>query len=719
MSDLNVGFQLDIDSSAARKASADIDALKSKLASAEAAGKSVGSGVSAAFDKVSQSIAASNKSLGAAVARMQASGAERVMGLDALRKSNASASAVLGKDASGRTAANLFNRSAYDRFREALRPKASADLGSDIRYTTKGNATQQIMSKMLGGAESLFGKGSANSIMEALGGLTKMDAALGKVGTSLSGVAGAGMTAISIGAAAAVVGVLALAAAIGAVVAVLGTLAYKGAEAFATFTVKTGVFREDALNAFNAILKDKAIAKDMYNRAIKVAADTPFETTQVIDTFKMLMGGGFKAAEVEKIVRSFSDLAVIKPEGLKDATEAMIKLRGTGKLTEEVLERFQTAGISKAAIAKANNIKVADVSKLTGAKAEDAILKAIADMAGGGGETKSKALSGLWSTLTSRPFELFNEAFDKTEKSGEGVTRLFSIIKDAVGKLADMMDAKSPSGAKFVDVINAIGSAMAFLAKGALEFGKGMFEGLAKGWDAAGGEKGSQALTNLQAAAEMGKAFKTIGEAIGYLIGAGAAIGVVFASIATGVEKVAQYGDTIKAVLVGIGVAAAGLLIVGVVIAGLAALLVAPFVFGAFLIVGAIALIGVAILAIPIAIGVAVGAVLLLISYADKAAASFGNIGASLMGSFGLGGDVAANPFSGTSLPGGFTLSSPVEAPSAKFGTVPSSPGGKGGDQNITNTITVSGVGLDLAQLAQLIRSQVAQALVEAAPGAA
>jgi hypothetical protein len=583
----------------------------------------------------------------------------------------------------------------------------AADTGKDARYGVAGTSAGAVMSRLLGGANRLFGAGASDTILELFGGVQKLDGALGKVGMSMSGV----MTAVGIGAAAAVVGVLALAAAIGTVVVGLATLAYQGAAAFSKFAVQTATFREDSLIALEAMLKSRGAAEDAYNAAVKFAAKTPFETTEVLTAYKQLLAGGFKMDELERVMTGVADLATIAgKDKVPQLVAAFAKLRGEGKLTGETIERLRDAGLPMAEVAKKLGVK--DVSKLgdskiASAKALDAILSVINDKFGGAADKTSKSLAGLWSSLSSRPFELFDKALAESEKSGGGLASMISTIKAAVSGMNDAFDANSDSGKTVVGVINAIGGGLNVIATLAKDLGTGLLEGIAKGWAEAGGEESANAWAKIDAKA-LGAAFREVGSAIGYAVGGAAAL-------ITAIGRLKNHGEEAKAILIGIAVAAA---VVGTVLAGIgifAFMAFAPILVPLAVLGVVIAGVAVALLAIPIAIAAAAAGVAYLVSQVLGATAAFGGLSGA-MSSIGIG---SGGPFSGVSLPGGFNLSSSVPAPSAMMSATQPNGGRGGGDTSVVNNITVSGVGLDLAQLAQMIRSQVAAALTDLAPGAA
>src|SRR5574343_1527273 len=53
-------------------------------------------------------------------------------------------------------------------------------------------------------------------------------------------------------------------------------------------------FRENALAAFETLLKNKDTAKAVLDEARVLGAKTPFETRDVVDIYKKLVGSGFR-----------------------------------------------------------------------------------------------------------------------------------------------------------------------------------------------------------------------------------------------------------------------------------------------------------------------------------------------------------------------------------------------------------------------------------------
>lgn len=226
--------------------------------------------------------------------------------------------------------------------------------------------------------------------------------------------------------------------------------------------LETGVdalsFKESSLVAFETMVGTKELAADMYAQATDFARRTPFETKDVVDSFKRLMAAGFTMAETPVVFQAIGDVAALNnmsPEVMQSMTRAFGQMKGRGKLLTE--ELYQVLEGSNGAVNRdkvftnlAKNLGVAkeQVAGLITAGGVSAdvgifsILETMRDQSGGQVGSKMLALSetitGLFSTIKSAPFDMFN-AF--TDTSG------IDSFKGALINLKNVLDPTSEAGA--------------------------------------------------------------------------------------------------------------------------------------------------------------------------------------------------------------------------------------------------------------------------------
>ncbi|MDR7615634.1 MAG: tape measure protein, partial [Armatimonadota bacterium] len=183
-------------------------------------------------------------------------------------------------------------------------------------------------------------------------------------------------------------------------------------------------FKENTLIAFQTLLGSREEAERMMREAVRFAAGTPFETRDVIDAYQRLLTDRFKPAEIPVVLKAVGDLAALKgfsKEIIDRALRAIGQIRAKQRLQGEELDQLAEAGVSRGkvyeVIAKRIGRTTDEVRKLqeAGRISADlgvvAVLETIRDTISGGQLGKlmdltSRSISGLWSTLRSRPTEL-------------------------------------------------------------------------------------------------------------------------------------------------------------------------------------------------------------------------------------------------------------------------------------------------------------------------
>lgn len=222
-----------------------------------------------------------------------------------------------------------------------------------------------------------------------------------------------------------------------------------------SFALQAARFREDTRIALETMLRSKAEARDVMDRAVDLAARTPLSTEQVMDNVKMLIMGGFGKNDALALEEAVSDLGAMKgfDRGAMDSFVGyLVKIKSTGHLTRDALSDMTRSGLMPAGpvleeLSRITGKSMAEVDAAIAGGSIDSItaLQAFYNAIGtiGGGEvgkltkTGSESLSGLLSTLGSRPQEMFM-ALDQTK----GLDSFKGFIKN----LGDLFDPKSEFG---------------------------------------------------------------------------------------------------------------------------------------------------------------------------------------------------------------------------------------------------------------------------------
>lgn len=318
--------------------------------------------------------------------------------------------------------------------------------------------------EMVAGAGAFFGPKGARGVLGTAGALVKADAALNKVGMSLGGVVMGGA-----------------AAATGAIAAIAGTAAYASVKlssmaidygtAGAKFVLQTTAFREDTLLGLQAMLKSKEAASKIYNQAVKFAAVTPFDTKEVIGMGQSLIGMGFKPEELKRVMTAVGDMAAAKgmnKEIIGRLSLAMGQIRAKGRLQGDEAMQLMEAGLNQGQlyeeIGKMMGGKTTDAvrklqeqGKINSNIAIEAILRTAEKGFGGTMDLKSGGMSGLLSTLQSRPFDLV----DRATGDNSGIAVFSEKVKGVVKSLAETLDPDSAVGRRITLLMGKIGLAFA------------------------------------------------------------------------------------------------------------------------------------------------------------------------------------------------------------------------------------------------------------------
>jgi len=186
-------------------------------------------------------------------------------------------------------------------------------------------------------------------------------------------------------------------------------------------------FRQNTEVALKTVLGSREAASQALEEVMRFASRTPFTTQQVMDAYTRLVVSQFKPVEVPVLLRAIGDLSVMKgfsQQAVDQIITAFSQIRSIGRLMKEELNQLSQVGAPQAKIYERIGARLGvtaqEAQKLVGAGRVSAdlgivaVLEAIRDTISGGRlgrltEEFSATLTGLWSTLRSRPFELFKD----------------------------------------------------------------------------------------------------------------------------------------------------------------------------------------------------------------------------------------------------------------------------------------------------------------------
>jgi tape measure domain-containing protein len=215
-------------------------------------------------------------------------------------------------------------------------------------------------------------------------------------------------------------------------------------------------FRQNTEVALRTVLGSREAAAEALEAAMRFAARTPFTTQQVVDAYKRLAIAGFKPIEIPVILKGVGDLSAMQgfsQEAVDRIITALTQIRAKGRVQGEELMQLAEAGAPLAVIYE----KIAARLKVTAEEARKlisagrissdlgivAVLEAIRDTVSGGRlgglmDQFADTLTGLWSTLKSRPFELLK---DVRVEPLENLLRNLVAITDTTSGLGQRLKA--------------------------------------------------------------------------------------------------------------------------------------------------------------------------------------------------------------------------------------------------------------------------------------
>lgn len=242
-------------------------------------------------------------------------------------------------------------------------------------------------------------------------------------------------------------------------------------------------FKENTLIAFQTLLGSREEAERMMREAVRFAAQTPFETRDVVDAYQRLLTAGFKPVEIPVVLRGVGDLAAMKgfsQEIIDRVLLAFQQIRSKGRLQGEELLQLAEAGVPlgrvyevlgrRLGVTAEQARKLQEAGRISADLGIVAVMEALRDSVSGGELGKlmdrtSQSIAGLWSTLRSRPTELFMDVnpapirallqnlVTLTDTTGRVGARLKAMLERYIGGafrgvFGSLADATDPSRAE-------------------------------------------------------------------------------------------------------------------------------------------------------------------------------------------------------------------------------------------------------------------------------
>ena len=230
----------------------------------------------------------------------------------------------------------------------------------------------------------------------------------------------------------------------------LPNLLMAGAAGLATKSIFDALgFKEQQLISLRVMLRPQVgvdagrVAQQTYAMLARFAAETPFETQEVIAGGKQLLAVGVNVKNLQGLLKDAGDLAAGMGLRLEDAISPIARLR-SGSFGE-AFERLREFGITREAL-EGKGLKFDKGGSYLGSvnQAMLAVRQVIQERFGGLMAEQSQSIFGLISTLKSRPFELFSQL----DVSEQGPLKPF---KQMLSNLAALTDFSQGPGKALSD----------------------------------------------------------------------------------------------------------------------------------------------------------------------------------------------------------------------------------------------------------------------------
>lgn len=255
--------------------------------------------------------------------------------------------------------------------------------------------------------------------------------------------------------------------------------------------VQPAVTREKTLGAFTTMLHDATAATELYAEAVQFANQTPFETKDVVSSYKQLLAAQFKKEDLQTVVRIVGDAASLQEfpqQAMESVNRALGQIKSKGKLSQEELNQVAEAvplnqGMFLENLSKLYGMNINQVRQLKEQGKIDAdagvfaVLQTLKQQFGGNMETASKQVEGLWSTIKSIPSTYLEKLQD---------TKGYEALRKGLAGVVAVLDPMSERGKVVQQFVNDMGSGILerigvlfeYVSEGAGAFFDGLSVGL-------------------------------------------------------------------------------------------------------------------------------------------------------------------------------------------------------------------------------------------------
>lgn len=210
--------------------------------------------------------------------------------------------------------------------------------------------------------------------------------------------------------------------------------------------VDAAAYKQDQLTSLTGMLNgDRSGAGRLFGQAQAFAADTPFTTREILDATRQSVAIGFRPTQALPLVELAGSLSAGSGKSLDQVMEAFAALRG-GDFGQAfgVGQGFSNLNISREMLRRAGlKFDAQGGYKGTIQEGMNAVAKIIRDTYGSAMAERSGNISGLASTLQSRPEELFMSLVDN-----RGQSRALRPLQDFMANLAELTDFTRGPGLK-------------------------------------------------------------------------------------------------------------------------------------------------------------------------------------------------------------------------------------------------------------------------------
>jgi len=225
--------------------------------------------------------------------------------------------------------------------------------------------------------------------------------------------------------------------------------------------IKMAADFEQTQIAFTTMLKSADKATKFLKEIENMAAVTPFEFPDLLQSSKLLLAFGFQAKQIIPMMTKIGDAASglgVGAEGIDRITRALGQMKAKGRVQAEELLQLQELGVPATEILQqelgltAKQIANIGEKSIASGKVIDAILRGLDKRFGGMMKNQSETMNGLLSTIK----DVYNQNIVK--RWGEGFR---SVVTPQLKAIVDWADKNTDSIKKWGDALENTGKQIA------------------------------------------------------------------------------------------------------------------------------------------------------------------------------------------------------------------------------------------------------------------